>query len=307
METRNGAYMNLNGDIVRFEDARLHCLAPAVTYAANVFEGVRAYWNETEEQLYVFRLADHLRRLGSSAKVMRIAHTYDHADLTQQLLALLRKNEARESAHMRIHVYVDGDGYMSAEGPAGMFMSCVFRPTTRLARTGCRAQVSSWTRIGDNASPPRIKSTANYFNGRLASMQAKHDGYDTAILLTASGTVAEGPGACLFMVRDGEVVTPDIASDLLESITRDTIIRGCPDWIDRDVVARPIGRTELYAADEVFFCGTGQEVLPVVDIDGHAIGRGGVGPLTRTIQSRYFDLATGRDASHPVWRTPVYV
>jgi branched-chain amino acid aminotransferase len=166
--------------------------------------------------------------------------------------------------------------------------------------------VSSWTRLRDNSSPPRVKTTANYVNGRLASMQAKQDGYDTAILVTDAGKVSEGPGACLFGIRNGVPITPDFSQDILESITRDTLLKGFGEWMGLKVEERAIGRSELYACEEVFFCGSGQEVLPVVNIDGLPIGSGRVGPITAKLQKHYFDVVSGRDASHPEWRTAVY-
>ena len=305
--TTAGDSMILNGRLVPFAEARIHCLAPAVTYAANVFEGLRAYWNDDERQLYVFRLDDHLARLDYSARVLRFGpHPYDRDTLRRLLVELLRANAVRESAHLRIHLYIDGDGMLSATEPVGMFMSCLRRPTARAVVEGCTAQVSSWTRIADNASPPRVKSTANYVNGRLAALQARQDGYDTAILLTASGHVSEGPAACLFIVREGVPVTPDRTQDILESITRDTLITGFREWFGLAVEQRAIGRTELLAADEVFFCGTGQEIVPVVAIDGLPVGSGRVGPVTAALQQRYFALTSGLDKAHPDWRTPVY-
>lgn len=307
MATRNGDYMIQNGRLVPFAEARIHCLSPAVTSAVNVFEGIRAYWNDEQEQLHVFRLDEHLARLDYSAKVMRIgAHPWDRDALREMVCDLLRANAARESVHMRIHLYVDEDGFMTATEPAGMFISCVFRPRTRQSMEGCTAQVSSWTRLSDNSGPPRVKSSANYFNGRLAALQARQDGYDNAILLTASGHVCEGPGACIFLVRDGRPVTPDRSQHILESITRDTLIRLAAE-MGLPTEERAIGRTELYAAEEAFFCGTGNEVTPIVAIDGLPVGSGGVGPITAALQDRYFALASGRDPAHPDWRTPVYV
>ncbi|MEQ8349390.1 MAG: branched-chain-amino-acid transaminase [Sneathiellaceae bacterium] len=306
METRNAPYMILNGEVVPLAEARIHCLSPAVTSAVNVFEGLRAYWNADDGQLHVFRLEEHLQRLFYSARVMRIDHDYTAAQFRDFVLQLLRRNEVRDSVHMRIHLYVDEDGFMTATGPAGMFVSCVFRPTSKLAATGCQAQVSSWTRISDNMSPPRVKTPANYFNGRLAALQAKADGYDTAILLSQTGRVTEGPGACLFMLRAGRLITPDVSHDILESITRATLIQGAAEWLGIEVEERPIARTELYAAEEVFFCGTGQEVLPIVGIDRLPVGTGEVGPVTAALQRHFFDVARGADAAHPEWRTAVY-
>lgn len=307
MPTRNGEFMIQNGRLVPFAEARIHCLSPAITSAVNVFEGIRAYWNADEEQLHVFRLDDHLERLEYSARVMRIgAHPWGRDTLRGMVCDLLRANAARASVHMRIHLYVDEDGMMTATEPAGMFISCVFRPRTRQSEQGCTAQVSSWTRLSDNSGPPRVKSSANYFNGRLAALEAKSHGYDNAILLTPTGHVSEGPGACIFLVREGRLVTPDRSQHILESITRDTLIRLAAE-AGIATEERAIGRTELYAAGEAFFCGTGNEVTPIIGIDGLPVGSGRVGPVTAALQERYFAVASGRDPAHPEWRTPVYV
>jgi branched-chain amino acid aminotransferase len=154
--------------------------------------------------------------------------------------------------------------------------------------------------------PPRIKCVANYNNGRLAWMQAKQDGYDNVILLTQRGTVAEGPGACLFIVRDGVPTTSTVASDILESITRATVMQIFHEYSDLDTVQRDIGRTELYAAQEAFYCGTGHEILPIVSIDRHPLGDGKVGALTEMLRQKYQQLVRGEIADHAEWRTPVY-
>jgi branched-chain amino acid aminotransferase len=307
MSIRNGEFMILDGEMVPFADAKIHCLAPAITYAANVFEGLRAYWNEADQELYVFRVDDHLARLDYSARMLRFgSHPYDHERLRADIVRLLRANGARESVHLRIHLYIDTDGMITAREPVGMFISCVFRPRAKAALEGCTAQVSSWARLSDAATPPRIKTTANYVNGRLAALQARQDGYDTAILLNEAGDVSEGPAACFFMVRDGRLVTPDASRNILESITRDTLIRCAPEWIGEAVIERRIARSELHACDEAFFCGTGQEIAPILSIDGLPVGDGRIGPLTRKLQERYFALVGGEDASHPQWRMPVH-
>ncbi len=297
--------MVLNGAIVPYEEARIHCLAPAITYAAAVFEGIRAYWNAEQQRLHVFRLDDHLHRLQYSMKVMRFEAPYSMTMLRASVLDLLRVSRMRENAYLRVQTYIDGDGAMGATGPLGMFVSCVRRPPSKLLQTGIRVGVSSWARLADNAAPPRVKATANYVNGRLASIQARQDGYDNALLLTANGTVAEAPGACLFIVRDGRLITPDVADGILESITRDTLLWGAQAWLGQTVEQRPIGRSELYAADEIFLCGTGAEVQPVIAVDRLPVGNGEVGPLAAAMQLRYFNLVSGRDAARPDWRTEI--
>lgn len=303
---KHGTHMILNGDLVPFADAKIHCLAPGITYAANAFEGLRAYWNAEQRQLFVFRLDDHLDRLQRTMKIMRFDRPYDNAVLKECVLRLLRANGIRENVHLRLHVYVDGDGSMTATGPLGMFISCVLRGEATETVKGVHAAVSSWTRLSDNASPPRVKVTANYHNGRLAALQAKTDGYDYPIMLTERGLVAEGPGACLFLIRDGVAMTPDVTQSILESITRETLLAGFREWLGGQAVERPLVRTELYLADEAFFCGTGQEVRPILSIDRLPVGDGRIGPLTAKLQQRYFDVVSGRGADHPEWRTAVY-
>jgi branched-chain amino acid aminotransferase len=167
--------------------------------------------------------------------------------------------------------------------------------------------VSSWARTSDNAIPIRLKSGSNYQNGRLAILQARADGYDQPILLNQQGKVAEGSGATFFMVRKGRLVTPTTSNDILESITRVTLIDYvCPEVLGMEVVERVIDRTELYTADEAFFCGSGYEITPITSIDRFPLGSGDVGPITRRLSTAYMNLVYGIDARHPEWRTPTY-
>ena len=162
-------------------------------------------------------------------------------------------------------------------------------------------------RASDNAIPIRLKSGSNYQNGRLATLQSRADGYDQPIFLNRHGKVAEGSGATFFMVRKGRIVTPPTSSDILESITRTTLIEDvCPQVLGMEVVERDIDRTELYVAEEAFFCGSGYEVTPILSIDRFGLGTGDVGPVTRRISSAYLDLVRGVDTRHPEWRTPTY-
>jgi branched-chain amino acid aminotransferase len=167
--------------------------------------------------------------------------------------------------------------------------------------------VSSWTRTSDNAIPIRLKSGSNYQNGRLATLQSRADGYDQPIFLNRLGKVAEGSGATSFMVRKGRIVTPTSSSDILESITRTTLIEYvCPERLGMEVVERDIDRTELYVAEEAFFCGSGYEITPILSIDRFQLGTGDVGPVTKRISAAYMDLVRGVDTKHPEWRTPSY-
>jgi len=172
---------------------------------------------------------------------------------------------------------------------------------------GLKACISSWVRTSDNAIPIRLKCGANYQNGRLATLQAKADGYDTPILLNQRGEIAEGTGATFFMVRRGRLVTPPVTSDILESITRTTLIEEIgPNVLGMDVDVREIDRTEAYVADEAFLCGSGYEITPVVSIDRFPLGQGTVGPITQRLRRAYLDIVRGVDKRYPEWRTPTY-
>jgi branched-chain amino acid aminotransferase len=294
----------MNGKLVPQAEAVLPVNSAAVFYATNVFEGLRAYWNETEEELYSFRLDEHFTRIRESMKMMRFTVPYSDADLEAAVHEVLAGNQVREDIHMHLVAYVVGAG-MDAVSPTGLYINP--RRRGRMTEEGLRCCVSSWARTNDNAIPIRLKCGANYQNGRLALLQAKADGYDAPIFLNQQGKVAEGTGATFFMVRKGKLVTPPITADILESITRTTLIEAiCPDMLGMEVVEREIDRTELYVAEEAFFCGSGYEITPIVSVDRFPLGAGQVGPVTQKLLSAYMNIVRGTDKRYPEWRTPVY-
>jgi branched-chain amino acid aminotransferase len=292
----------MNGKVVSGEQAVLPVNSAAVFYATNVFEGLRAYWNATDGEMYGFRLAEHFARLRESMKMMRFTVAYSDVDLYEAVREVIRANEVREDIHMHLVAYVLGPG-LDATTPTGLYINPRRRPS---APTGLRCCVSSWRRTNDNAIPIRLKSGSNYQNGRLATLQAKADGYDSPILLNQSGTVAEGTGATFFMVRRGVLLTPPLTADILESITRITLLQDVIPDLGLEVQERDIARTELYVADEAFFCGSGYEITPILSIDRFPLGNGEVGPITKKLSRAYMDLVRGIDKRHPEWRTPVY-
>ena len=299
-------YVFLDGEIVPWDEAKVHVFSPIAKYAAGVFEGIRGYWNAEREEMYLFRLADHMARLHHSQAFMRFDEMIDGTRLMEKTVDLVRANEFRETIHIRVMVYVDGEGDVGARGPVGVAITAVPRPLPKKVVDGCSAQVSSWLRIPDHAMPPRVKCNANYNNGRLAMVQARTDGYDTALLINTRGKVSEGPSMCFFMVRDGVPVTPGVNSDILESITRRTVLDICGEYLDVEPVERDVDRSELYVAEEAFFCGTGWEITPITSFDRLTVGDGGVGPFVRRLQKVYFNLVEGKIPDHPEWRTPVY-
>jgi branched-chain amino acid aminotransferase len=293
----------MNGELMPFADARLHPMALAVTYAATVFEGLRAYHVPDTDQFSLFRLPEHMRRLQVGTKLMRFDGSYDTDYMQECLTRLVRANEPDSDVYIRLLVYIEGTGLLSTTGPVGFTAAAMPRAKPKFADTGMNLGVSSWQRLSDNASPPRIKSTANYVNARLAVHQAKADGYDGALMLTPEGKVSEAPIACFFMVRDGQLITPSTTSNILESITRDTILTRYQELTGDSAIERSVDRSELYFADEAFLCGTGQEILPVTAIDRLPVGSGKVGPITSQLRQDYFDIVRGLNPDHPEWRT----
>jgi len=298
-------FIFLNDEIVPWEDAKVHVSTAAFKFGTAVFEGLRAYWNEQHQQMYLFQMDAHMKRLEYSQKFMRFEKIFDGAHVREKTIELLRANEFRTTVHSMTTVFVEGFGGPTVCGPVGLAITAAPRGGPGLVDEGCTAQVSSWQRVADNAMPMRVKCNANYQNGRLAGLQAQADGYDTAILLNARGKVSEGPGMCFFMMRDGVVSTPHTSSDILESITRSTVLELLRE-AGIETQERDIDRSELAAADEAFFCGTAWEITPVVAIDRLKVGAGEVGSTVRQLQDRFFTIAKGETTDYPEWRTPVY-
>jgi branched-chain amino acid aminotransferase len=297
--------VTLNGERMPLEMAKISIMAPGLSYAATVFEGLRAYWNEDKKELFIFRLDDHLRRLANSMKILRFDNPPLVETIHREVIEDIRANQYREDIYVRIQAFIDDWGEMNATGPVGTSIVSRPRPRVPAFESGSNFGVTSWHRLTDNSSPPRVKATANYLNSRLAGLDAKAGGYDGAILLTAQGTVSEGPGGCIFLVRDGTLITPGVTSGILESITRDTLLNlameaGVP-CIERDV-----DRTELIIADEIFYCGTGQELVPIVSVDRLLVGDGRPGSISRRLQHMYDRQVRGRADVHDQWQTPVY-
>ncbi len=292
--------------LVRQSAATVNILSPTAQFGLNVFEGIRCYWNNEKGELYAFRLKDHLDRLMQSCRLVRLAPPYTPEQIETFIKAAIQANGFETDAAVRVTIFGDGQGTWNSCEPVSMFIAPMAKSRTQLSKVpALKACISSWERIHDNALPPRAKVGANYINGRYAHLQARHDGYDLPIFLGVDGKVSEGAGACLFMVRNGHLVTPPATSSVLESITRDTVLVLALE-AGISVMERPIDRTELYLAEEVFLCGSAAEILPIVSIDGYELGRGRPGPLTLSLLSSYLALISGENPAHPDWRTVVH-
>jgi branched-chain amino acid aminotransferase len=296
----------LDGRFTPLADAKVSIATHALQYGTGVFEGIRAYWNPAQEQLYVFRLREHFERMARSVRIVRIALPGDPESQSAIALELLRKNGFKSDVYVRplafkaarsVKVALQGlrDGFGMYAFPLGAYL-----PTGGLA-----ARTASWRRTSDDAIPARGKITGAYINTALAVDEAHDYEADEAIFLTADGHVSEGGGANLFMVRDGALVTPPVTADILEGITRDSILQLAAE-LGILVEERQIDRTELYVAEEVFFCGTGAQVAPCVKIDGRQVGDGQIGPVAKKIGDLYYAIAHGDDTRHSEWRTAVY-
>lgn len=295
------------GGILDINDAKINIMAPTSQFGLNVFEGIPCYWNEEEKQLYAFRLDDHYERLMRSIKLIQIDCPYSKEDMKKAFIDVVRANEYDENLSVRQTVFVDGFGSWGSEGPADMFIAPV--PKGRMSKEynkkGLNCCITSWRRISDQNLSPRIKCGANYINSRVGQREALRNGYDTCIFLNEFGKVAEGPGSCFFMVKDGKLVTPLLTDAVLESITRDTIIKLAKS-MNIEVVERTIDRTELYTCDEAFLCGSAMEITPVLSVDKYVISNGENGPLTEKLHRAYLNAARGLIKEFKNWVTPIY-
>ena len=295
------------GSIVPVDQATVSALSPTAQFGLNVFEGIRCYLSGTDDgQVHAFRLKEHFARLLDSCKLLGLSSPYNASALTDCLIATIRANGYHDDVSVRLTLFVDGEGSWSSEGPVQMFIAPLTKPRIKVeAPPALSACISTWERINDNCLPPRVKTGANYVNSRYAYLEAKRHGYDCPIFLGREGKVAEGAGACLFIVRRGVLTTPSITSSILESITRSTVIRLASD-LGMQVIERDMDRTELYLAEELFLCGTSAEITPITSLDGLPIGSGQPGPITISLLRRYLNAASNQIATYSEWLVPIY-
>jgi branched-chain amino acid aminotransferase len=289
----------MNGDLVDWNDARVHVGTHGLHYGSGVFEGIRAY--ETPKGSAVFRLTDHLKRLDNSARLLHMELPFSIEDLRQACHELIAANGLPECYLRPIAFFGYGELGVSAVGnpvdvvimswPWGAYLG------EEGLKNGIRAKISSWERIGPNVIPHVAKATGIYLNSMLAVTEANRAGYDEAILLTAEGYVADGSGENVFIVKNGELFTPDLSTSILPGITRDTVIQIAQD-LGYTVHEKSLIRSDLYLADEAFMTGTAAEVTPLRAVDDVEIG---VGPITLQIQEAYLDTARGRSERWAQW------
>lgn len=295
------------GEILNVNDAKINVLAPTSQFGLNVFEGIPCYWNDEEKQLYAFRLDEHYDRLIRSAKLIQIDNPYSKDEMKKALVDVVKANEYDENLSVRQTLFVDGFGSWGSADPADMFVAPIPRGRTSAEynKKGLNVCVTSWRRISDETLSPRIKCGANYINSRVGQREALRNGYDTCLFLNEAGKVSEGPGSCFFMVRNEELITPQLTDSVLESITRDTVIK-IAESKGYKVVERTIDRTELYTCDEAFLCGSAMEMTPVLSVDKYTIGNGETGKITKELHMTYLDVVRGKVEQFKDWVTPIY-
>jgi len=297
-----------NKQFVPLSEAKVSIRTNALHYGSGVFEGIRAYWNASERQLFVFRLPEHYERMVNNCKVLKLKLDHDVKELCTVTVDLLRRNHPEEDTYIRPIAYVSSEGL----GPKLIGYETGFAiytiPLGEYIDTsvGIKVGFSSWRRISDNSIPARCKVTGGYVNSALARTEAMEQGFDEALFLTQDGYLSEGSAENIFLVRNGTLITPDRSQDILEGITRDTLLILCREELGLTVIERQVGRTETYVADEVFFCGTGAQVSPVIEVDRRPVGSGKIGPVTARIQQLYFEVVKGNHAKYRRWCTPVY-
>ncbi|GAC1444212.1 MAG: branched-chain amino acid transaminase [Chloroflexota bacterium] len=307
-DTASQKYAFFQGNIVRLEEAKVSVMTHALNYGTGVFEGIRGYWNEEREEIFLLLVREHFERFLKNSRMVFIEVPQSVDELVDITIQLVRQSQFREDVYIRPLAYKSSEHIgVSMEGVADdiTIIAVPFGNYVDIDR-GLSVCVSSWQRSSDNAIPARGKIAGNYVNSALAKNEAVRNGYDEAIVLNSLGHVAEASAANIFMVRNGVLITPALADTILEGYTRDVMIKLAQDEFGITTEQRAIGRSELYYADEIFITGTGVQVAPVTSVDGRRIGDGRVGPVASSLQRLYFEIVKGRNAKYLDWLTPVY-
>lgn len=298
----------MNDKFIPVEQGVISVRTHGFAYGTACFEGIRGYWNKENEQVYLFRLREHYERLLRSCKILHMSLPYTVDQLIEISVELVRLNQQRQDVYLRpvaykatqtigVRLHDLTDHFVLTSEPMGNYVNI----------DGLSCCVSSWRRIDDNAIPARAKISGGYVNAAFAKTEAMQNGFDEAILLTHEGNVSEGSGENIFLLIDGEFVTPAPTENILVGITRDTVIKLGRRELGYTTQERSVDRTELYNADEIFLCGTGAQIAPVVSVDHRSVGSGRVGPVVSKLQELYFDVVRGRRPEYGAqWCTPVY-
>jgi len=302
------SWVFFDGEFGRYNDHKLGLMTHALHYGTGCFEGIRAYWNAKQEQLYLLQASAHYERLRRSANIMRMTVTYSTEELVNLTIELLRRNQFKSDVYVRPLLYASSEeiGVRLHDLQHSFFIYATPFGKYVEVEAGIRCMVSSWRRVPDQSLPARAKITGSYAQSALAKSEAIESGFDEAIVLTVDGHVSEGSAENVFMLKDGVFVTPPVTDDILEGVTRTILMNLIKDELGKQVVERSIDRTELYTCDELLLCGTGAQISPVVEVDRRPVAGGRVGEFTQELQNIYFGAVRGELAKYKDWTLPVY-
>lgn len=298
-------YVWFDGKYIPTEKAKVPITTHAIHYGTSIFEGIRAYWNE--ENLYVFRLDEHVKRFRNSGRFYNISLNFSDEEIINAIIGICKKNKIKQSCYIRPFYFVGNYGinlHVTNEAPTNVAIF-IFPFGDLFNKNGISAGVVSWRKFSDASTPTQAKMGGNYLNSIIATQEAKRNGVDEAILLDHKGNVSEAPGENIFILREGQLITPSLASSALEGITRDAIIKIAKD-LDIEVTEREISRSELGMSDEIFLTGTAAEITPITVMDGKKIGNGKVGVITNKMMEEYNDIVMNRNENYAHWVTAVY-
>jgi branched-chain amino acid aminotransferase len=305
MKDKGVDFVWFDGQYLKWEEAKVPIFVHALHYGTAVFEGIRAY--PSDDNLYIFRLKEHMDRLSKSANVYSFTTKFSADELCKATVDLIRKNGIRESCYIRPLTFVGMHGIdLNVTKNSPTHTTIIIFPFAKYFKgDGISACVSSWRRIDDESIPPMAKASGNYLNSVLATQECRRNGYDESILLDRNGCVSEASGENIFVVRNGKLYTPQLSDSILEGITRNTAITIARE-LGYDVIERPISRTELYIADEIFLTGTAAEIIAITKIDGNMIGNGREGTMTKSIRENYEKIVIGKCEKFMGWLTPTW-
>lgn len=297
----------LNGAFLPETATRVPLLTHSLNYGTGIFEGIRAYHDAATGEMFLFRPRDHFERMRQNVKFLKITLPMSPEDLVHAAAELIRRNALTTDIYVRPLAFKSATKIGVGLPPEDSFAMIALPMGSYLdTHKGLHCGISSWRRIQDNAIPCRAKICGAYVNSALAAQEARDRGFDEAIFLNDTGHVAEGSAMNIFLVRNGRLITPDVSQGILEGITRDSVMTLANDSGVASIEQRPVDRTELYVADEVFLCGTAAQIAPVTRIDGRAVGAGEPGPITLWLREAYDRIVRGQEPARPGWIEPVY-
>ena len=298
-------YVWFDKKYVLTEKAKVPITTHAIHYGTSIFEGIRAYWNG--KNLHVFRLDEHVKRFRRSGQFYNISLNYSDKVISDAIIGICKKNNIKKSCYIRPFYFVGDYGinlHVTEKAPTNVAIF-TFPFGDLFNKNGITAGIVSWRKFSDASTPTQAKMGGNYLNSIIATQEAKRNGFDEAILLDHNGNVSEAPGENIFIVRDGQLLTPSLASSALEGITRDAVIKIAKD-LDIDFVERDIARSELIISEEIFLTGTAAEITPIISMDSKKIGNGKPGDITKKMMQEYTDIVMNKNNDYTQWLTSVY-